>query len=103
MVWRVQCAVKGKVDKSAWERSEAADQAMRLLTLEFFNHLHGLVGNNTLYTLQNDEVYEWNRVKQFCFKKPALPLVFAGLADKNCSSPTNRATDEVLYEGGRDR
>lgn len=30
-------------DRAAWKRSETADHAMRLLTLEFFKHLHGLL------------------------------------------------------------
>lgn len=55
---------------------------MRLLTLESFRHLHGLLVNNTLYGLKYDRLFRWSAVQQFCFMAPALSLVFGTLGDE---------------------
>lgn len=34
------------------------DHATRLLTLEFFKHLHSVLGDNKLYALGDDELCE---------------------------------------------
>lgn len=38
---------KEMVDNAEWEYSGTANHAMRLLTSEFSNHLHGFFGKNT--------------------------------------------------------
>lgn len=70
-------SAREEFDKAAWKRSESADHAMGLLTMELFKHLPGLLGTNTLYVLEYDKLFEWNTVQQSCFTAPALPLMLA--------------------------
>lgn len=71
-----------EVDKAVWERSGAVNQAMRLLTVEFFKSLHGLLGNNALYALDDERLFECTTMQQFCFTASALSLGLAGLGDE---------------------
>lgn len=56
----VQGAVNGKenADKAAWKRSRSGNNAMRLLTLDFFKHLHGFLRNSTLYAREDGRLFE---------------------------------------------
>lgn len=79
---------------------------MRQLTPEFFKRWQGLSRNNTLYVLKNDKLSRWSKVQHFRFTVPALPLVFATVADGTTHfveierPPASRAeTDEVHDEG----
>lgn len=65
------------VDKASRERSEAADLAMGLLAILFFSHLHALLVNSSLYSLNDVRLLEWNTNKQLQFTASTLPLVFA--------------------------
>lgn len=49
---------KEEMDKTAWERSGAVDQAMLLLCMDQFSHLHALRGNSSIYRLENDSCGE---------------------------------------------
>lgn len=46
------------VDKAAPEHLISADHTMRLLALQFFNHLHGFLENNTLHALESEKLFE---------------------------------------------
>lgn len=70
-----------QTEGAAWKGSEPADHAMRLCTLEFFKHSHGLLKNNTLYALENSQVFEWS-VAKFLLTAPALSLGSATLKDE---------------------
>lgn len=71
-----------QIDKPAWERSESADNAMRLLTLAFVEHLHGLFGNNTLFARKSHKLDQWCTVPQLGFTVPALPLLLANFENE---------------------
>lgn len=45
--------------------------------VEVSEHLHGLLGNNTLYDMENDKLFERGPVQHVCFTPSALPLVLA--------------------------
>lgn len=66
-----------KVDKAAWKCSKAVDYTMRLLRLEFSEHLQVSLENNALCDLEDNKVFEWSAVHRFNFTLPALRLVFA--------------------------
>lgn len=68
---------KEETDKTSWERSETADHSMRLLTLGFLKHLHGLLGKNTLYALENGKLFEWSAAQELCFSAQRLPRMLA--------------------------
>lgn len=62
-------AVKGpvnneeKTEKTWLVCSETADHAARLLTSEFFKHLHSLFQIKTMYALEADKLFEWSTVE----------------------------------------
>lgn len=56
-----------EADKAAWEGPETADHAKRLLNLEFFEYLSGLLENNTLYALKENKLFEWRAEQQLGF------------------------------------
>lgn len=66
-----------KGDKAAWERSRPADHAMRMPTLEFSKHLPAPIGNNMIYTLENDELFGLGAMEQFCLTALAVLYVSA--------------------------
>lgn len=43
-----------RADKPAWKPSKTVVHAMRLLTFEICQRMHGLLANNTLYALEED-------------------------------------------------
>lgn len=43
---------KEEVKKAAWKHFVAVNDAIRLLTLQFFCQLHALLGKNSLYALK---------------------------------------------------
>lgn len=45
-----------EVDKAVWQRSDAADHAMRLLTLKLFSHPRALLSDYGLHTFNGDKV-----------------------------------------------
>lgn len=47
-----------KVDKAGRKHLRTAANAKPVLTLKFFKHLHGLLENYTLYTLEHDNLFE---------------------------------------------
>lgn len=93
-------------ENAAWERSGPADHAMCLLKTEFFNSLHGLLGNDTVCFLKDDKSFEQSAVQRFWSTAPALPLVFAAFAIETAYSlgvellPSSPAKIvELDYEG----
>lgn len=68
-----------EVNKSAWERSNAANHTMRLLTMQFFGHLHALFGSDSSHILDDNNLLEWNEVRTLYFTALALSVVFAEL------------------------
>lgn len=50
---------------------------MKLLTLQFFSSLHALLGNDSLYTLDENSVRQRKAVKQLQCTILDLSLVFA--------------------------
>lgn len=57
------------------------EHGTRLLTLEFFRNLHGLLENNMLHVPEDDKLSGWITVEHFCVTDLALPLVFATIGD----------------------
>lgn len=55
---------KEEMDEAAGERSVAVGHAMHLRTSQFFSHLRSLLGCNSLYTLDDDKLFEENAVKK---------------------------------------
>lgn len=70
-----------KADEAAWERSDAVDHALRLLTLQFLSFLHALLAGTSLYALDDDRLSESNAVKELQFNALAFPFLFASLLD----------------------
>lgn len=67
---------EAKYDKAVWERPGHADHAMHLLPLEFFQYLHGLLGSNMWYALENNKRLEWSAVEQFFHGSSAAACVW---------------------------
>lgn len=63
----------------AWQRFGSVDHTTRFLTLQFFSHLHDLVGGTRLYTLDGDRLLNWNASKQPRFTAPSFSSMFASL------------------------
>lgn len=61
-----------KVDKAGRERSKTADLRCVCRRSSFFEHLHGHLGNNMFYALEDEKLFEWSAEKQFFFKATAL-------------------------------
>lgn len=53
-----------KVDGAKWECSRAVDHAMPFFSQQFFSHLHAILGNSNLYTVEDSKVLEWRAVRQ---------------------------------------
>lgn len=53
-----------KVNKAARKCAVAVGNAMCLLALHFRSHLRALLGNNSLYTFDDDNFLEWNDVRK---------------------------------------
>lgn len=71
-----------KVSNTARERLGAMDHAMGRLTLQFFSHLHSLLVNNSLHTLADDSILEWNATRQLQFTALVLSLLFTSPSHK---------------------
>lgn len=73
--------VKGLVNseaetgKAARERFRSANHAMRVMALEFFKHLFGHLGNNTLYALEEDSPHERSSAKQLLYDSKTAPFL----------------------------
>lgn len=66
-----------EVGKAAYKRSGAVDHAMRLLTMQFFSHIHTLLGKHSLYTFDDYKHLKRNAVKQVKVVAPGILLYFA--------------------------
>lgn len=67
---------------AARERSQAADHAMRVLSLGFLKRLHGRLGNRMLYAVKNEKLFKWSAAQQLCFTASALPLALETLKNE---------------------
>lgn len=89
-----------EVGKAVWKGSGTWDHVMRLLTLELFKHLHGVLGNRMLHVLKNNKPFERSAMTRLCFTAPALSLLIATLENETAHSaqierPARSVAEEV--------
>lgn len=56
------------------------DHAVRLLNLHFFSHLHAILADTNLYTLERKKRLYKNAIKQLQLTTPALSSLLASLS-----------------------
>lgn len=66
--------IDGKLSRAAWDRSGAVDHVLHVPTLHSFSRLQPFLGSNSMYTLRDDKLLEYNAVERLQFAASAFPL-----------------------------
>lgn len=93
-----------KVDNAACELPGPASHAMRLFTLEFFDHLHSLLRKNAYHVLEDRKLFEWSAVEQLCSTALALLLMYETYGNETVhllemEGPATRRAEVVKIHG----
>lgn len=73
---------ENEANEAGRERSGALDHVVRLLTPQFFSHLHAIPASKSMYSLDDEKPLNLNTLKLLQFTVPASSLVLASLSRK---------------------